>query len=249
MYRVSTDGRFDAEILFTLPLGVSAIGLAAGPDAVYVVTAAVTGSVWSFSISSHKLSQTQFGVGRLPVGIALGGDRIYAATVGEGHPRLEYTSALGSKPWKWWELESPEMGSPAGTLFDAADNRVPTSDPVASKLVAMPAVFDAVGNRVLICDPVASKLVAISSVDGSKKVLSSSVGAATSLAANKSGVFVGSGGKVLFLSRVTGKGENPPQAVQSLKLKSVSGLVIDQAGDLWVSDSDSKLIKGPIFLR
>jgi len=102
---------------------------------------------------------------------------------------------------------------------------------------------------VLVTEPGTSKLYAISIPSGSRKTLSDRIGWATAVAANERDILVASGGKIMFLSGLTGAGENPPATVRDLRFKQISGLILDSAGELWVADRDARLIRGPISLR
>ena len=223
VYRVGVEGKSEPIQLFSLPASTVALDLAAGPRAVVVAGVTNMGKLFVFTLATGKLSQITLAVRRFGLGLAVDADTVYLGTADPyGHEVEAWDLARGQKQRVW---------------------------PLNGFKSVGPMILDEAQHKLLVTDPAASRISALTLADGKIKLLSDQVGAVTAVAVSARNYLFGSGGKILFLSRSSGLGENPPPGVNAMVFKNVSGLAVDKSGDLWVSDFDRKVIKGPIMLR
>ena len=223
VYRVGVEGKSEPIQLFSLPASTAALDLAAGPRAVVVAGATNMGKLFVFTLATGKLSQITLAVRRFGTGLAMNADTVYLGTSDPNGYGVEAWDLTSGKKQRAWSLNGFQS---VGSM-----------------------ILDETQNKLLVCDPAASRVSALTLADGKIKLLSDQVGAVTAVAVSARNYLFGSGGKILFLSRSSGLGENPPPGVNAMVFKNVSGLAVDKSGDLWVSDFDRKVIKGPIMLR
>jgi hypothetical protein len=223
VYRVGVEGKSEPIQLFSLPASTAALDLAAGPRAVVVAGATNMGKLFVFTLATGKLSQITLAVRRFGTGLAMNADTVYLGTSDPNGYGVEAWDLTSGKKQRAWSLNGFQS---VGSM-----------------------ILDETQNKLLVCDPAASRVSALTLADGKIKLLSNQVGAVTAVAVSARNYLFGSGGKILFLSRSSGLGENPPPGVNAMVFKNVSGLAVDKSGDLWVSDFDRKVIKGPIMLR
>ncbi len=223
VYRVGIEGKSEVTNLFPAPLS-KVLDLAAGPRE--VVVAGIAGNIGKlcvFTLATAKLSQITLPVSRFATGLAMGADTVYVGTSGANGYAVEAWDFARGKKQRGWSLDGfQSVGS---------------------------VVLDEAQNKLLVSDPSASRVSTLNLTDGKIKLLSDRVGVVTAVAMSARYYLLGSGGKILFLSRSSGLGENPPPGVNAIVFQLISGLEVDKSGDLWVSDLYRKAIRGPIMLR
>lgn len=223
VYRVGVDGKSEAVNLFSASAS-TALDLAAGPRAVVVTgIAGNVGKLCVFTLATAKQSEIILSVGRFATGLAMDADTVYVGTSGANGHAVEAWDFVRGKRQRNWPLDGFQSVGPM--------------------------ILDEAQKKLLVTDPQASRVYTLTLTDGRIKLLSDQVGMATAVAVSARYYLLGSGGKILFLSRLSGLGENPPPGVNAIGFKQISGLEVDKSGDLWVSDFYRKVIRGPIMLR
>jgi len=208
------------EKLFKVKGSESGYALAAGGDAVFVVSFSKLGCmVYKYSLASKSVSQRLVAVHERCVGIATDGNAFYVTIPARNE--IRYWDSWDSTSAHSWPLS--EVNAPGFVTFDALGHRL--------------IVADADGNAHSISIP-----------DGKKQLLAPNLGAIQSIATSRFHIVVASGKKVLFLSRFDNRGEDPPAGLKSLTGGHIVGVAVDAADRLWFADYDNKLVAGPLPL-
>jgi YEATS family len=208
------------EELFRLKATDSGTALTANAESVFVASNSDLGcTVYKYSVTSKKAVRRLVAAKEKCLGIAIDGTGGFYLTVPARKEIRHFDRWDTGLPHRW----NPNIDLP--TVL----------------------VFDNIANRVIVAD-VSGNAYAISIPDGKEQLLSTNLGAVTSIATSRFHIMLASGKKVLFLGRSDNHGENPPPGLQSLTGGQIKGVAVDVSDRLWFADEDNNLVEGPFPL-
>lgn len=209
------------EKLFKLDLDISGNALAADAQSVFVTSTAVPGcTIYRYSLVTKTLSRRRlFSPDESCVGIASDGKSVYLTVPSRGEIRY----------FESWDASS--------------------SHSLSFSTITHPSIlaFDNVGYRLIVYSN--GSVYAISLPDHKRQLLASDLEDVSFISASRFYVLLASGKRIIFLARSDNHRENPPAILQSLKKGEIAGIVIDPNDQLWIADSDRKLVTGPFLLN
>ncbi|HEY3458421.1 MAG TPA: hypothetical protein VGK64_27820 [Bryobacteraceae bacterium] len=206
--------------VFRVPTGFEAASIAEDDDAIYVAARSQRGCVvFRYLASTGQTSSKTASPDKECHSIASSGNAFYIAGGG-----------TNNEIWSFSDWDAKRLGQ-----------------------MSLPGLTDASvlhfdRDRLLVGDHAEGSLYSVSLPDFKAAKLASNLGWINSLTSDNSRILVASGKKVLVLDRQSGKGQNPPSGLKALKGGIVSGVAVDMAGSLWISDYDRESIMGPIPL-
>jgi hypothetical protein len=207
-------------LLFRIQAALRAVAVTADSNYIYATANSLLGcTVVRYSIAAQKTDQRLIEAQRRCAGIASDGSTLYVVMPDDR--AIVYVRSWTGNIGSW------EVST-------------------ASTLNAL--VYDPFGQRLVTADANGAAY-GISTSSGSVQLLSEGLGYVTELAVSTQYLMASSGKKVLFISRSDNIGANPPSSFGSLPGGALIGIAVDQAGGVWVADSDKRLVEGPFFLN
>ncbi len=182
-------------------------------------------TVFTYALATGSISPTIFRAHTRCSGIAMDSDTVYVTLLNEETRQAELT---------FWVERDPKRRKGLPLAYFQSIGAV---------------LADSPGRRILVADPIDEKLFSVSTQDQKLRIMARGVGEVKALGFSRDDILIGLDRTVGFLSRKDGVRRNPPREVQTLNVKNLCGLAVDEEGRLWVADKDRHVIVGPIRLN